>query len=121
MFPAQPLTLYMVLRSILIGLLELVTEDERYLISEKAACRAYHCAEYCLRPSTMVKGSVKSHIVNPDGKFFFDGGAAGEELDIVVVIVSSHNRAFCESHDCKAVKDRFLTSSTLPMSSFWGL
>ena len=68
------------------------------------------------------EGVGESRIVNPDGKFFFfDGGAAGEELDIVVVLVSSHNRAFCESHDCKAVKDRFLTSSTFPMSSFWGL
>jgi hypothetical protein len=48
----------------------------------------------------------KGCVVGPDGRFF-DGGAAGEELEFVVVLVSSHNRAFCESHDCKAVKDRF--------------
>jgi hypothetical protein len=45
----------------------------------------------------------------PDG-----GGAAGEELEFVVVLVSSHNRAFCESHDCEAVKDRFSHQARFP-------
>jgi len=90
----------------LIGLPELVTEDESRLISEKAACRPYHCAELLLTAFGDGEGVGEGRIVNPDGKFL-DGGAAGEELNFVVVLVSSHNRAFCESHGCKAVKDRF--------------
>jgi len=76
----------------LIGLPELATEDESRLISEKAACRPYHCVEYCLRPSAMVSGVSEGRVIGPDGRFF-DGGAAGEELEFVVVLVSSQTTA----------------------------
>jgi hypothetical protein len=51
------------------------------------------------------RGLGEGRIVGPDGKFS-DGGAAGEGLEFVVTLMSSHNRAFYESRNCKAVKDR---------------
>jgi hypothetical protein len=41
------------------GLPALVTDEDRRLISENAACRPYHWAEHCLRPSAIVRGSAK--------------------------------------------------------------
>jgi hypothetical protein len=73
------------------------------LISEKAACRPYRCAEHCLRPSGDGKGVGEGRVVGPEGEFL-DKRVAGEELEAVVVWVSSHNMPFYESHDCNAVK-----------------
>jgi len=51
----------------------------------------------------MVRGSVKvaSSVQRAN---FLTSGVAGEELEAVVVWVSSHNRAFYESHDYNVVK-----------------
>jgi hypothetical protein len=48
----------------------------------------------------------EDRVVSPEGELF-DKRAAGEELEVVVVLVSSHNRAFYESHHRKVVKDCF--------------
>jgi hypothetical protein len=61
----------------------------------------------------------EGRVVGPDGKVF-DRGAAGEELEFVVVLVSSHNRGILREPRLQGCEGSFLTSSTLPMSSFWG-
>jgi len=40
----------------------------------------------------MVSGVSEGRVIGPDGRFF-DGGAAGEELEFVVVLVSSQTTA----------------------------
>jgi hypothetical protein len=73
------------------------------LISERVVCRLVLLRGVLLTAFGDGKGVGEGRVVGPEGEFF-DKRAAGEELEAMVVLVSSHNRAFYESHDCNVVK-----------------
>lgn len=60
----------------MIGLPEEVTWWDSRSISEKAAARPYHWAEYCLRPSALVKGSSNLALSAQSDSFLTDGRPA---------------------------------------------